>query len=231
MKILELFKGSGSIGKAAKRLGYTEIVSLDIDSKYSPDIVSDIMDWDYKNSYPPGYFDIIWASPPCTYYSTLQYAMMYRPKGLGTEGLELKRKESDKIVSRVLEIVEYFRPKYWYMENPQTGALKSRDVVRGLPYVDADYCKYGFPYRKRTRFWTNRNVQLSKCARDCLYMADDGTRHRSSVGKVPQKGYDYECLKELGFDSLEARYSIPQPLLLQLLPPVPKKVVVTVRRN
>ena len=27
--------------------------------------------------------------------------------------------------------------------------------MKSLPYIDADYCRYGFSYRKRTRFWTN----------------------------------------------------------------------------
>ena len=33
--------------------------------------------------------------------------------------------------------------------------MKTRDVVRGIPYRDLDYCMYGAPYRKRTRIWTN----------------------------------------------------------------------------
>ena len=54
-----------------------------------------------------------------------------------------------------LDIIAYWRPRYWFLENPQTGLLKTRDVVQGIPYVDLDYCMYGAPYRKRTRIWTN----------------------------------------------------------------------------
>ena len=39
------------------------------------------------------------------------------------------------------------------MENPQTGYLKSREVVAGLPWQDITYCKYGLPYKKQTRLW------------------------------------------------------------------------------
>ena len=35
----------------------------------------------------------------------------------------------------------------------QTGKLKDQWVLIGFPYVDVDYCKYGMPYRKRTRLW------------------------------------------------------------------------------
>ena len=63
MKLLELFAGTGSIGKVARILGI-ETVSLDRDME--ADIRIDIMDWDYQSAYEPGHFDIIWASPPCT---------------------------------------------------------------------------------------------------------------------------------------------------------------------
>ena len=55
MKILELFKGSGSITEYYKDTD-NEVISLDILEKYSPTICCDIMDWDYK-IYPTGYFD------------------------------------------------------------------------------------------------------------------------------------------------------------------------------
>jgi len=62
MKLLELFSGTGSVGNVAKNFGI-EVISLDKDMQ--ADIKTDILDWDYK-VYPSHYFDIIWASPPCT---------------------------------------------------------------------------------------------------------------------------------------------------------------------
>ena len=49
MRILELFAGTGSVGKVFKEWGYA-------------DIKTDIMDLDYK-AYEPGRFDVVWASP------------------------------------------------------------------------------------------------------------------------------------------------------------------------
>ena len=52
--------------RVAEQLGYN-VISLDRDLE--ADIKCDILNWDYKQ-FPVGYFDVIWASPPCTEYST-----------------------------------------------------------------------------------------------------------------------------------------------------------------
>ena len=66
MKVLELFAGSRSIGKACEELGY-EVYSSDINPFPGIDYVTDIRDFDVdKVPFVP---DIIWASPPCTYFS------------------------------------------------------------------------------------------------------------------------------------------------------------------
>ena len=89
--------------------------------------------------------DFVWFAPPCTHYS------IARSKAKTPRDLE----GSDRIVQRCLDIIHYWRPRYWVIENPQTGLLKTRAVVQGLEFKDLDYCSYGAPYRKRTRLWTN----------------------------------------------------------------------------
>ena len=63
MRLLELFSGTGSVGEVFRERGW-EVISLDRD--LPADIRCDIMDWDYRDAYPPGFFDFISASPPCT---------------------------------------------------------------------------------------------------------------------------------------------------------------------
>ena len=53
MKLLELFSGTGSVGKVAKSCGF-EVVSLDLKNA---DINCDILHWDYT-VYEPCYFDL-----------------------------------------------------------------------------------------------------------------------------------------------------------------------------
>ena len=130
MKMLELFAGTGSVGKVAQEMGF-EITSLERDMEAT--IKTDIMDWNLREL-PPNSFDLIWALPPCTEHS--------RAKTTGVR----KITEANEIVKRTIEIIEYFQPRYWVIENLQTGLLKNQHFMMLLPFKDIDYCKYGMKY-------------------------------------------------------------------------------------
>ena len=95
MKVLELFKGSGSITNYYKDKANVEVISLDFNKKYEPTICCDIMEFDYKK-YDVNYFDIIWASPECILFSTLQYTHIGR-KWKDKEELITEQKKKYKI--------------------------------------------------------------------------------------------------------------------------------------
>ena len=78
-------------------------------------------------------------------------------------------------------------PTFWFMENPQTGMLKDQVMMLLVPYTDVDYCRYGMPYRKRTRIWNNLGgswVPRPLCKRDCDHMMPNGRKHQ----EVAQRG-------------------------------------------
>ena len=100
-------------------------------SKFEPTILCDIRSWNYT-TFPSGHFNMVWASPVCTEYSR---ALTTRPQRL------LK---TDALVLSALEILARFGPLVWVVENPATGLPKTRP-----------FCKYGTPYRKQSRLWTN----------------------------------------------------------------------------
>tara|TARA_R110002167_G_scaffold353759_1_gene567195 strand:- start:42 stop:653 length:612 start_codon:yes stop_codon:yes gene_type:complete len=167
MNTLDLFCGTKSFSKVAEKHGY-KTYTLDILEKFDPTYCCDLMQWDYKQL-PPNYFHIIWASPNCKDYSSMNFL----------SGKEKDLTESNNLIKKTLEIIEYFNPKYWYLENPQTGKLKYQEFMEYLPYNDIDYCKYGFEYRKRTRVWNNNNNWNGKI----LCKKDNYCTHRKENGK------------------------------------------------
>lgn len=199
MRLLELFSGTGSVRKAVGHL-FDEIVSIDILQKFNPTECCDILEWDYTK-YPPGYFDVVWASPPCTEYSAVLYGRPTRVRDLTG---------ADAIVKRTLDIIDYIKPVKWFIENPQTGLLKTRDIMTGIPYVDVDYCKYGYTYRKRTRIWTNVNYTGKLCKKDCGNIVNN--RHKNAIGN----GTYTEHWNRGTDERLNQRYSIPAPLIVEL---------------
>ena len=83
MKLLELFSGTGSVGKVAKDFGY-DVLSFGLKNS---DINCNIVEWDYKQ-YDAGYLYMIWASPSCTEHSIA--------KTTGVRNID----EANKIVSK-----------------------------------------------------------------------------------------------------------------------------------
>ena len=47
----------------------------------------------------------------------------------------------DKLVQKVLDLAKHFNVPF-FMENPHSGLLKTRDVVSGIPMRVIDYCQY-----------------------------------------------------------------------------------------
>ena len=225
MNVLELFSGTGSVGKCAKELGY-DVLSIDIDGR--ADITCDIMDFDYK-SYDKDHFDIIWASPPCASFSVLQYGWIGRNRNgkiFTRQDIETNMTTiGDPLVKRTLEIIDYFKPELWFMENPNTGNLKSREYMKDLPYYIVDYCMYSdWGYRKRTRIWTNKkDWKPLTCDGKGTCGNMIGSLHKTNLGNTERLLKAEKRLKHKEDVSglkkrtkLDDRYRIPENLIFSL---------------
>ena len=196
MKILELFKGTGSFSKVAKARGH-QVFTIDIDPKFNPDYCKDIIELKIQEiTCLFGEPDMIWASPPCTEYS--------HAKRTGVRDID----GANKIVLKTIEIIRKLEPKFWIIENPQTGLLKVQDFMKHFAFTDCSYCKYGMPYRKQTRFWNNFNLKLKACNKDCKFMK--GKKHIGSAGNGRKRYTDKS------YSRIE-KYAVPESLCLSII--------------
>ena len=202
MRLLELFAGTGSVGRAFRELGW-EVVSLDIAAGH--DIQADVLTWDHTR-YPPGHFDCVHASPPCTEYS--------RAKTTGVRKLEL----ADSILQRTLDIIAYFEPTAFIIENPYTGMMKDRPAMEAMePFLRVvTYCKYGMPYKKATSIWTNLHHWTPRpacCkASPCEHLEDGVHPKTAQRGPGKLRGTARQCDKF----SLHDLYALPEQLYDEL---------------
>ena len=161
MRILELFKGTGSIGKAAEARGH-EVVSLDIDQKTSPTFCRDITTWDYKTELGDQSFDVVWASPDCRSWSVRSYK--HRTIADMSPKTEIAR-QGEAMIHRTLEIIAHVQPKYWFIENPR-GRLRHFKPMLALPRKTVFYGDYGHDFLKATDIWTNCEGWMPRVNKD-----------------------------------------------------------------
>ena len=196
MLIWDICCGTKSVSNVWKQAGH-ETLTLDVDPKCQPDICENIMSWEYTDFAlePP---DFIWCSPPCTHYS------IARTKAKTPRDLE----GSDAIVQRCLDIIHFWRPRFWVIENPQTGLLKTREVVQKLEFKDVDYCMYGAPYRKRTRLWTNCTNWRPRPP--CIHSTHPMTAQKGPSKRAGQLIRGDDC-------SLQTLHSVPPELTREIM--------------
>lgn len=155
MKVLELFAGTKSIGKAFEKAGH-EVYSIEWDKKH-PNIdwyadIGLITAQDILERF--GQPDVIWASPDCTSYSI---AAISHHRTKTEDSLAPKSdyaKFCDKVNQNVLKLIRDLSPKYYFIENPR-GGMRKMNWMAELPRHTVTYCQYGDTRMKPTDLWTN----------------------------------------------------------------------------
>ena len=126
-----------------------EVFSLDIHPFKGIDLVGDILDVTIDQI--PFVPDVIWASPPCTFFSVASIGHHWNKDHTP------KTKEAVlgvAIVQKTLDIIDAFPDAKYFIENPR-GKLRKLDVMADRPRTTVMYCKYGDMRMKPTDIWSN----------------------------------------------------------------------------
>lgn len=156
MKVLELFAGTRSIGKAFQARGH-EVYSVEWDKRFDGiSLYKDILTLTANEVAEKfGRPDVVWASPDCTSYSIAAISHHRRREANGNLApVSDYAKFCDQVNQHVLELIRELAPKYWFIENPR-GGLRKMDFMSGLPRYTVTYCQYGDTRMKPTDIWTN----------------------------------------------------------------------------
>jgi hypothetical protein len=155
--MLDLFSGLGGASQAMAAHGW-KIISADIDKKFCPSIVCDVLHLPLK----PIYFDFIWASPPCTEFSRSSLPW-----------IKSSNEPNTSLVRASKKIIDEFQPKFYCIEN----------VKGAIPWLKPILGNYTFcinPYY----FWTNV-PHLEKISFSFLPGKTNLTRDPSIRAKIP----------------------------------------------
>lgn len=168
MKILELFAGTRSIGKAYEEKGH-EVFSVDWADFDNINLKADIGKLTANEILEKfGKPDVIWASPDCTSYS-ISAISHHRKKNEITGSLDPVSdyaKFCDSVNKNVINLIKELKPKYWFIENPR-GGLRKMNFMQGLPRYTVTYCQYGDNRMKPTDIWTNHpNPKFKPCCKN-----------------------------------------------------------------
>lgn len=157
MKILELFAGTRSIGKAFEKRGH-EVFSVEWNKDFENiDLYKDISELTFSEILEKfGHPDVIWMSPDCTTFSIAAISH-HRRKNEETGNLDPisdYAKFCDKVDQHCLELIRELKPTYYFIENPR-GGMRKMTWMKDLPRYTVTYCQYGDNRMKPTDIWTN----------------------------------------------------------------------------
>lgn len=157
MKILELFAGTRSIGKAFESRGH-EVFSVEWDKQFENiNLYADIMTVTAEQIIEQfGKPDVIWASPDCTTFSiaAISHHRKKNPETGYLEPVSDYAKFCDELDKHVMQLIRELSPRFWFIENPR-GGMRKTQWMQGLPRYTVTYCQYGDTRMKPTDIWTN----------------------------------------------------------------------------
>ena len=202
-KVLELFAGSRSIGKAAESLEM-EVFSVDWEKYEGINLSIDIENLKIEDV--PFIPDVVWASPDCTTY-TIAAVSHHRIDSIIPKSDYAKK--CDKVNQNFISLINMWlevNPKMiFFIENPR-GMLRKMPFMQEFKRHTIWYCQYGDDRAKPTDIWTNSEnwVPRPQCHNGNKNCHHQSAPRGSKTGTQGRKGH-YE------------RSKIPEQLCIEIL--------------
>ena len=167
MRVLELFAGTRSIGKAFERAGH-EVYSIEWDKNFEDidwyEDIGKITAQDIIERF--GKPDVIWASFDCATFSiaAISHHRRKNPETGNLDPVSDYAKFCDKVDQNVLKLIKDLNPTYYWIENP-VGGLRKMIWMQDIPYrYTTTYCQWGEKRMKPTDLFTNYpNAYFPRC--------------------------------------------------------------------
>ncbi len=137
--VISLFDYSGLWSRPYRQSGWRV---LQVEDKLG----FDVFKWNYAAIRPELVAGIL-AAPPCTDFAVS--GAQYWPQ----KDRDGRTKKSIRLIQKTLEIIKYFKPRFWAMENP-VGRLNT--LIPGLAEYGPWYFEpywYGDSWSKKTGLW------------------------------------------------------------------------------
>ncbi|TDW63089.1 N12 class adenine-specific DNA methylase [Novosphingobium sp. PhB55] len=146
--ILSLFDYTGEWSRPYEEAGYN-VIRFDI--QHGQDVMDFSVEW-FNDNYDFGEVYGILAACPCTDFASSGARHF---AGKDADG---RTEASKELVFQTLRTIEYFRPKFWVLENP-VGRIER---LTGLPRARMTFnpSSFGAPYTKKTMLWGKFNGEL-----------------------------------------------------------------------
>lgn len=212
---LDLFCGLGGFSAAFEDSDEWEVVTVDIEERFGPDVCADVLDLRPADlleaiGLDRGDIDVlvILASPPCTVFSTAGNHDLW---DFDTkQPVAEPAREHVALAHHTVGLIRALAPDFWFLENPQ-GRLR---WFLGRPAGSVTYCQYGRDYMKRTDLWGDHppGFEYRKCKRNrpchSKNVEYDGTSAVRVLGDDPAERalVPYE-LSESILDAVESAFA------------------------
>lgn len=201
--LLDLFSGKCGWSNPWRERGH-EVFTVDWQSRFKPDLCIDISYLTVsKLPYRRGEVDVILASPPC---DTFSYANRV-PHWQNGVPLSVSAAKAARLVQRTLQLIQYYQPKSWIIENPR-GHMSRLKVLESYDLRYITQCQYGMPFQKPTMLVgefpaTLRLRPVCSSGSSCHVRSPRGTD--SGMMKAGRTAADRAMIpRELAVDVLEA---------------------------